>query len=197
MTSIKMLFISFFLIVSFIRLHSQNNLQPIRIEERAVKYKETNSKYGTQVRTKKQLVIVYNDDNFEVATTSKLNTIFKQIPLAGLEYKNYKINNLMMSASMPLFAVGFWGAVNTINSQDKEKNALIGILGLATGVSVYEIFEYRKKRNINRLIAHYNNYWKNNVPQSDVRNTITPDVIKVGLLNENTVGIGLAWYITE
>lgn len=197
MRTLQKLFLPFLVSILVAPLFSQNNLQPIRIEEREEKYTETNSKYGTQVRTKKQLVIIYKDGSFEKATKSKLNSIFKQVPLAGLEYKKYHSNSIYMASSLPLFGVGFWGAVNVINGKDKQKNAIIGLVGLAASTTVYEIFEYRKKRNINRLIAHCNNYWKNNMPQSEIRNPITPDVIRVSLLNENTVGIGLAWYITE
>ena len=197
MGTLQKQFLPFLVSILVVPLFSQNNLQPIKIEEREEKYTETNSKYGTQVRTKKQLVIIYKDGSFEKATKSKLNSIFKQVPLAGLEYKKYHSNSIYMASSLPLFGVGFWGAVNVINGKDKQKNAIIGLVGLAASTTVYEIFEYRKKRNINRLIAHCNNYWKNNMPQSEIRNPITPDAIRVGLLNENTVGIGLAWYITE
>ncbi len=174
-----------------------NNLTPVKIEEREQKYKETNSKYGTQIRTKKQLVIVYNDGSFEKATTPKLKSIFKQVPLAGVEYKKYHSNSLYMASSIPLFGIGFWGAVNVINGKEKQKNAIIGILGLASGLSVYEVFEYRKKRNTNRLIAHCNNYWKNNIPQSDVKNIVVPDALRLGAVNENALGIDLIWHIAQ
>ncbi len=197
MGTLQKLFLSFLLSIFVAQLFSQNNLQPIRIDEREEKYTETNSKYGTQVRTKKQLVIIYKDGSFEKATKSKLNSIFKQVPLAGHEYKKYHSNSIYMASSIPLFGVGFWGAVNVINGKDKQKNAIIGLVGLAAGTTVYEIFEYRKKRNINRLIAHCNNYWKNAIPRSDIKNTISPDVIRLGLLKENAIGIRLVWNITE
>ena len=197
MGTLQKLFLPFLLSILVVPLFSQNNLQPIKIEEREEKYTETNSKYGTQVRTKKQLVIIYEDGSFEKATKSKLKSIFKQVPLAGQEYKKYHANSLFMASSIPLFGVGFWGAVNVINGKDKQKNAIIGLAGLAAGTTIYEIFEYRKKRNINRLIAHCNNYWKNEVPQNKIKSIIKPDVIRLGFLKENGIGIGLVWYISE
>lgn len=188
-----------FLAISLISVEilAQDNQQPIKIEERDEKYKETNSKQGAQIRTKKQLVIVYKDGTYEKATNSKLNAIFKQVPLAGAEYKRYKSNNVYMASSLPLFGLGFWGFANLINGKDKQKNALIGIAGLASGVSVYEVFEYRKKRNMNRLIAHCNNYWKNNVPQSEIKNMVVPDILRIGSVDRNNIGVGAIWYIAK
>lgn len=197
MELIKRLCIPFFFGIFFNHLYAQSPLKPLRIEEKNEKYTESNSKYGTQVRTKKQLVIIYKDGTEEKATMPKLKTLFQEVPLAELEYKKHQRNNIYMTGSLPLFGVAFVGAINVINNVDKQKNAIIGLMGLATGIAVYEVFEYRKKRNMNRMIAHFNNYWKNDVPQSDLKNTVTPDVIRLGLINQNTLGVGLTWHITE
>ena len=193
---IKSILVLFFM-SQFGKLFSQSNHYPIKIEEKTEKYTETNSKYGSHIRTRKQLFIIYNDSTSEIATQAKLKEIFKSVPLAEVEYKKFKANNIYMAGSIPLFALGFWGTINVVNGKEQDKNKLIALFGLASGATVYEVFEYRKKRNTNRMIAYCNNYWKNHNPQTELKNILVPDVLKAGIINENTFGLGLIWDIGE
>lgn len=191
------LFSTLFMMMVWGQLLAQSNHYPIKIEEKTEKYTETSSKYGSHERTKKTLYIIYNDNSAEVASKHRLEEIFKSVPLAKKEYQRYKTNNLYKITSLPLFAVGFWGGVNALNNKNKEQNTLLAAAGLLSGATIFEVFDYRKKRNINRMIAYCNNYWKSNNPQSDLIEQILPDVLKIGVINDNTVGIGVTWNIGE
>lgn len=196
MKTILKLFWAVFLFNHFNTIMAQNHF-PVKIEERTEKYTETNSKYGSQTRTRTVLTIVYNDNTSEKATHKKLEDIFKSVPLAQKEYQRYKANNLYKITSLPLFVAGFWGGVNALNNKNKEQNTLIAAAGLLGGATVFEIFDYKKKRNINRMIAYCNNYWKSSKPQTDLKEQLSPDILKLGMINENTLGIGISWSISK
>ena len=193
---IRRCYLLIFLFFSENLLSQNEHHNPIKIEERTEKIKEYNSKKGVHHSTNKYLVIIYDDGVTEKATKSKLNEIFKSVPLAHSEYKKYKRNNIYLTGTIPLIGVGFLGTVNALHGKDKKNNTLLAVLGFASSATFYEIFDHRKKRNINRLIAHCNNYWKNKNQQSEI-NPIVPDVLKLGVVNENFFGVSLIWQISE
>lgn len=190
------IFILFYLLQS-VQLFSQNNHVPVRIVEKIELVKEVSSKYGVQERKRSKIVVVYNDSAVEVMTHHKLNALIATIPEAQAEWKKYNRNRVYEASSIPLFALGFWGTYNLLKGEHPSRNALIGIVGLSGGYLTFEHFDWQKKRNLKKIMSICNNVWSHSGEQNDLKDLIKPDVIRLGVINESTIGVGLTWQISK
>ncbi len=191
------LFILFILLLGqFVKVFSQSEHYPIRIEERIDVVKEVSSKHGSKLNKKSNIVITYNDSSTEIVTHRKMNELMASIPLAQYEWKKYNANRVYEVSSIPLFALGFWGAYNLSQGENKSQNALLGVLGLGGGYMLFEHFDWQKKRNLKKIMTICNNYWSHKKDRNEFHDFIKPDVIRLGVFHQNKIGIGISWHIT-
>lgn len=192
------LFILFILILGqFVKVFSQSEHYPIRIEERINLVKEVSSKQGNKLNKKSNIVITYNDSSTEILTHHKMNELFASVPMAQFEWKKYNTNRVYEVSSIPLFAVGFWGAYNLSQGENKSQNALLSIVGLGGGYLLFEHFDWQKKRNLKKIMTICNNYWSQKEDNEEDKDFIKPNIIRLGVINQNKIGIGVSWHITS
>lgn len=194
-TILTLISFSFLQVVS---LSAQNMHQPVRLEAKTVTIKETSSKYGTQMRKVNKLIVTYDDSTFEEVTHRKLGELLVNVPQAQLEWQKYNRNRVYEVSSIPLFGAGLWGAYNlATNKEHKSRNALIAIVGLAGGYTTFEHFDWQKKRNLKKILMACNKTWSHQKGEEKLKDNISPDIIKLGLIHDNAIGIGLAWRVSE
>ena len=169
---------------------------PLRIEERIDVVKEVSSKYGTKLKKKTNIIITYNDSSTEIVTHRKMNELVAYVPLAQYEWKKYNANRVYEVSSIPLFAIGFWGAYNLTQGENQSRNALLTAVGLGGGYLLFEYFDWQKKRNMKKIMALCNNYWSHK-DDNKIENFLKPDAIRLGFINQNSLGVGLCWQISD
>jgi hypothetical protein len=162
---------------------------PVRMEQKTTTFIETNSKYGSQKRTKTEVFIVYSDSSKALATAKKLKPIISQMPIAQYEWQKWQRSNRQQLMSFPALAAGFVGAILAVQPQTRQEGILIGGVGLGTGIWSVSHFEFKKRKYERRLIEVCNQYLKGDRPFEDLRST-SPDVMRVGLTGS---GVGLIW----
>lgn len=187
---------AFLSILQGLKLTAQVNHYPVRIEEKVETFKEMSSKHGFHIQKKSKIVVVYNDSVEEVVTHHSMKKLLATVPEAQMEWKKYNSNRVYEASSIPLFAFGFWGAYNLSKGEHLSRNTLFSILGLAGGYAVLEHFDWQKKRNLKRMMVICNNYWSHK-EEKQIEDVFKPDMIRLGVLNQNIIGIGVSWQISE
>ncbi len=189
--------ITILFVVQFGKVFSQTSEHfPIRIKERVKVVKEVSSKYGTKWNKKTDIIIIYNDSSTEIVTHRKMNELVSSIPLAQYEWKKHNVNRLCEAGSIPLFAVGFWGTYNLMQGKHQSRNALLAAVGIGAGYLLFEHFDWQKKRNLKKIMSICNNYWRHKDDRK-IENVLKPDAIRLGFINQNAVGVGLSWQISD
>ena len=100
------------------------------------------------------------------------------------------------ASSIPLFALGFWGAYNLAQGTQQSQNVLLTVVGLGGGYLLFEHFDWQKKRNLKKIMALFNNYWGYK-DDKKIEDVFKPDAIRLGVINQNLVGFGLSWQISD
>ncbi len=174
----------------------QNPNMPIKIEKKTLKHTETNSKYGKRVIPKTHLEAVYRDSTRSILTHTQLKTWMASVPEAHIEWQKYQRSRLYKAASLPLLAVGTVGGMQYFSSTaHKQRNALIGILGIAGGLELFIHFNKKEQKHENMLIAYYNRHGISEKLERNFRKVIEPDVFQAGFLSNNQLGVKWAWYL--
>jgi hypothetical protein len=156
----KSLFFCFLNIILQDVINAQTPILPVRIEKKTAKYTETNSKYGARVITKHRLELIYQDSTSSILTCEKLKILVKPIPEAQAEWQKYHRSRLSKTASLPLLAIGFVGSTQYfMNETNKQRNALIALLGISGGLKILIHFNRKEQRHENMVIAYCNRHW--------------------------------------
>jgi hypothetical protein len=183
------LLISFF--VSPIIARTQ--VRPIKIEEKTVIANSYSSKYGVQKHLRHHSYIVYNDGTRTSATARKLKPIAFETTLGAYKWRKWQQSTHRQWLGVPIIATGFVGLVMATQPTTRTQGALIGTIGLASGIWTISHFEFKKQKYLRSLIDFCNKQFQTE-KTFETAPAIQPDVLKIGFQGTpNSIGLGVNW----